>query len=137
MRPKVAKHKRKPRPWKAPTHCDMIRSLPCLLTGGPAECVHIRFADADHGKEVTGMQRRDDRYVLPLAPALHRLNNGCQHDSAEREWWRQFGIDPLAVAKLLWEHRDGRQKMERIVSHFLPVKPEIKARIAAILKGAK
>lgn len=138
MRPKTPAHKRMKPSGKSTTHLDLIRQLPCLLSGRPAEAAHVRYADSSHGKTETGMGRKpDDCWVVPLCPELHRLADGCQHDSDERKWWAQFNIDPLKVAELLWEHRDGRIKMERIVSHFLPVKPDIKAKVFAILKGAK
>lgn len=77
----------------------------------------------------------DDKWCLPVAPELHRMLKGCQHDSAEREWWSQFGIDPLAVCKLLW----GRSllQMQNTITMKTPWNPEIKAKIAAILRGAK
>lgn len=135
MRAKAPRHRHKPRPWRAPTHCEIIRSLPCLLTGRPAECVHIRFSDASHGKTETGMQRRDDRWTVPLCPELHRLLKGCQHDSEERAWWKQFRIDPLAVAKMLWGR--SRLEMERAIIMSQPWDEDVKARVRAILKGAK
>lgn len=135
MRPKAPKHKRKPN-GKSPTHLDLIRRLPCILSGKPAEAAHIRYADAAHGKEVTGMGRKpDDKWCLPLAPELHRMLKGCQHDSAERDWWAQFGIDPLAVCKLLWDR--SYIQMQNTITMKTPWNPEIKAKVAAILRGAK
>lgn len=135
-RAKVPAHKRMKPSGKSPGYLDLIRQLPCILSGRPSEAAHVRYADPSHGKDITGMGRKpDDCWTLPLCPELHRLLDGCQHDSDERKWWKQFGFDPLHVCKLLWANRDGRQKMERIVSHFQPVKPEIKAIVASILKG--
>lgn len=135
MRPKAPTHKRKPT-GKSSAYLDAIRRLPCVLSGRPAEAAHIRYADALHGKEVTGMGRKpDDKWALPLAPELHRMMTGCQHDSAEREWWVQFKIDPLAVCKQLWNK--DRIHMERTIIRFQPWDPAIKAKIFAILNGAK
>jgi hypothetical protein len=121
---------------KSPTHLDLIRQLPCLLSGRPAEAAHIRYADAAHGKGVSGMGRKpEDKWVVPLCPELHRLLNGCQHDSDEVGWWAQFRIDPLAVATELWGK--NHLMMERVIVLRTPSRPEIKARIAEILKGAK
>jgi hypothetical protein len=73
--------------------------------------------------------------VVPLAPELHRMLKGCQHDSAEREWWEQFGVDPLRVAKELWGKT--RIQMEKVIIMRSPWSLDVKAKIAAILKGQK
>lgn len=136
MRPKAPRHRRMKPSGKSPSHLDFIRQLPCLLSGRPAEAAHIRYADPRHGKAETGAGRKpDDRWVVPLAPELHRLCKGCQHDSDERAWWESFGIDPLAVAEELWGKT--RLQMERVITMRQPWDPKIKARIAEILKGAK
>lgn len=130
------KPRRKSHPGKLPGHCDLIRQLPCILSGRPAECCHIRYADASHGKAETGAGRKpDDMWTLPLCPELHRMLKGCQHDSNEREWWAQFKIDPLAVAKRL--QGKTRLQMENVIILCRPWAPEIKAKVAAILKGQK
>lgn len=137
MKPKSPKHRKMKPSRKAPGHLDDIRKLPCLLSGRPAEAAHIRYADAKHGKPITGMQQKPhDKYTVPLCPELHRLLKGCQHDSDEREWWVQFWIDPVAVALELYGK--PRIEMERIVirSRPLPYSPAGQ-RVAAILRGAK
>lgn len=136
--PKPGKPKRVKPSGKSPTHLDQIRRLPCLLSGGPAEAAHIRFADAAYDKPETGAGRKpDDRWCVPLSPLLHRLNKGCQHDSNEREWWAQFGVDPLKVAELLWKHRDSRITMERVIVMNQPWDAAVKVRIAQIMRNEK
>jgi hypothetical protein len=122
---------------KAPGHLDDIRKLPCLLSGRPAEAAHIRYADAEYSKPETGMgQKPHDKWTVPLCPELHRLLKGCQHDSAERDWWHQFGIDPCLIALALYGK--PRIEMEKIVIRHRPMSysPAGK-RIAEILKGAR
>lgn len=135
MRPKAPKKKRLKPSGKSNPHLDMIRSLPCLLSGRPAEAAHIRYPDPAYDKPETGAGRKpDDRWTVPLAPELHRLNKGCQHDAGdERSWWLGFGIDPLAVAQKLWGK--SRIQAERIIILNQPWKPEIRAKIAEILRG--
>jgi hypothetical protein len=134
MRPKAPNHKRMKPSGKSPTHLDLIRQLPCLLSGRPAEAAHIRYADAKHGKAETGVGRKpDDRWTVPLCPELHRLLKGCQHDSDERAWWQQFGVDPLDVAGRLWGR--SRLNMERVITMRQPWDEKTKAKIRAILKG--
>lgn len=137
MRPKVQPHKRMKPSRKAPGHLDDIRRLPCLLSGRPAEAAHIRYADAAHGKPETGMQTKPhDKYTVPLAPELHRLLKGCQHDSDERAWWEQFGVDPIAVALELYGK--PRIEMERIIIRRRPYAySPAGLKVAAILRGAK
>lgn len=136
MKPKAPKHRRMKPSRKDRTHLDDIRMLPCLLSGRPAEAAHIRYADAKHGKTETGMQiKPHDRFTVPLCPELHRLLKGCQHDSDERTWWEQFGIDPIAVALELYGQ--PRIKMELIILKHRPWDQKIKDKVSAILKGAK
>lgn len=80
-------------------------------------------------------RKPDDRWAVPLCPELHRLLKGCQHDSEERAWWKQFRIDPLAVAKMLWGR--SRLEMERAIIMSQPWDEDVKGRVRAILKGAK
>lgn len=137
MKPKAPHHRRIKPSRKNPSHLDDIRRLPCLLSGRPAEAAHLRFADARHGKPITGMQTKpDDRYALPLCPGLHRLLKGCQHDSSEREWWISMGIeDPVAIALELYGR--PRIEMEKIIERRRPWGDEHKFKIAKILRGAK
>lgn len=137
MTPKAPKHRRMKPSRKAPGHLDDIRKLPCLLSGRAAEAAHIRYADAKHGKPETGMQQKPhDKYTVPLCPELHRLLKGCQHDSDERAWWAQFGIDPVAVA--LGLYGKPRVEMEKLIWGLMPL-PYSPAgqKVAAILKGAR
>ena len=134
MKPKVPKHKRMKPSGKSPTHLDLIRQLPCLLSGRPAEAAHVRYADAKYNKTESGVARKpDDKWCVPLCPELHRLNKGCQHDSDERAWWKQFGVDPLQVASLLWGK--SRFNMERVITMHQPWDEKYKTRVRQILKG--
>lgn len=136
MRPKTPSHKRMKPSGKSPTHLDLIRELPCLLSGRPAEAAHLRYADASHKKAETGMGRKpDDMWVVPLCPELHRMAKACQHAGDERKFWEQFKIDPLAVAQQLWGK--NRVQMERIIVMHSPWHQHIKDRVKAILRGEK
>ena len=89
----------------AQTHLRWIRNLPCLATGSYArvEAAHVRYSDPLHGKAETGMARKsDDKWVVPLCAEAHREAKSAQHNSNERQWWEDRGIDPLQVAKELW-----------------------------------
>lgn len=131
------KRERRVRAGSSPAYLEQIRQLPCILSGRPAEAAHIRYADAKHNKPETGAGRKpDDRWCLPLAPELHRMNTGCQHDAGdERAWWAQFGIDPLEVCTRLWGK--PRIVMERVIIMASPWDSAIKAKVLAILKNER
>jgi hypothetical protein len=131
------KKERRIKPGSSPTYLDLIRQLPCILSGRPAEAAHIRYADAKHGKADTGAARKpDDKWCLPLAPELHRMHKGCQHDAGdERAWWAQFGIDPLEVCSRLWGK--SRIQMERVIIMTQPWDQAVKDKVLAILKNGK
>lgn len=128
------KHRRMKPSGKSPAYLDLIRALPCVLTGRPAEAAHVRYGDPSRGKPETGMgQKPHDRWALPLCPELHRLHKGCQHDSNEREWWSQWGIDPIDACIRLWMNRETFEIMEEIVDHLRPVFPGAIARLTEVL----
>jgi len=129
--------RRKIRIGSSPTYLDLIRQLPCILSGRPAEAAHIRYADSRFGKTETGAGRKpDDMWCLPLAPELHRLNIGCQHDAGdERAWWAQWGLEPLEICQRM--QGKTRLQMERIIIMASPWDPAVKAKVLAILRNER
>ena len=95
---------------KFPRYLDKIRACPCLICGQQAECAHLRMSSAEYSK-VNG---RDDKWVTPLCPTHHRLGPQAQHSMAEYRFWEIHAIDPLRVAKALWEARDDLAAMQTI-----------------------
>jgi hypothetical protein len=85
-----------------PKYLWLIRSCPCVICGAQAEAAHVRMSSAKYSKA----NGRDDKWCVPLCPGHHRLNPDAQHNSGEAEWWDRQGIDPLAIAKRLWESQD-------------------------------
>lgn len=117
-------------------HLRMIRQLPCILSGRPAEAAHISYGDQDHAKAHNAMGiRASDCYVVPLCPELHRLYTGSQHHSStgEREWWQQFGVNPVDVSLRLW--RCGRNlECQRNVIHSVRLDAQARDRVRSILE---
>ena len=137
MRPKAPAKRKNHRRIKDEGHLRMIRQLPCILSGRPAEAAHISYGDLQHEKPANAMGlKADDRYVLPLAPELHRLAPGAQHNSGEREWWEQFGIDPVEVALRLWKVGRNLEAMMSIVNS-VQLSAAARIRVEQILKGEK
>ncbi|WP_156921937.1 hypothetical protein [Azorhizobium doebereinerae] len=85
-------------------HLDLVRMLPCLITGqlGGVDAAHIRFSDAEHGKVNPGAAKPDDRWTVPLSHALHTDATEAQHRHGEEAWWQRKGISPLRVADNLY-----------------------------------
>lgn len=126
--------RRKSRPGKSEVYLKQIRELPCVLTGTLAEAAHISYGDPARNKPGPSLSKKaDDRWAIPLCPELHRLADGCQHDCNEREWWEQWGIDPLVLAEELWAARGDHAWMCVIVAKYRPVDPVICRRIADLL----
>lgn len=97
----------------AAAHLAFIRDLPCLVTGTrPVEAAHVRYADPQRFKRaVGGAEKPDDKWAVPLSPAEHRK----QHTMDEQEYWAATGIDPIAVALLLWAHSGNDETAEKII----------------------
>lgn len=126
--------RRKSHPGKSEKYLKQIRGLPCVLTGAPAEAAHVSYGDPARNKPGPSLSKKaDDRWAVPLCPAMHRLANGCQHDCNEREWWEQWGVDPLALAEELWASRDDHAWMCLVVIKHAPTDPEICRKIVDLL----
>lgn len=95
---------------KFPAYIAKLRQCPCILCGDQAEASHLRFSDAKYGK----VNKRDDKWCLPICPREHRLGPDAAHYRGEFAWWQAKGIDPLPIAKALWEARDDLEKMQGI-----------------------
>lgn len=110
-----------------PRHLDLIRQLPCLVSGiMPAEPAHIRFASATFAKPITGIgQKPDDKWTVPLCPWLHTICSSAQHREGEEIWWEERGFSPLMVASNLYSAsvalREAKTTAEEIVRHLTAI----------------
>lgn len=66
--------------------------------------------------EYAKINARDDKWATSLCAGHHRLNPDAQHNSGEFEWWQAQGINPLPVAKALWEAREDLEEMQKIAA---------------------
>ena len=85
-------------------HLKFVAAQPCLLCGRrPSDPHHLKFAQAQAlGRKVS------DEFVVPLCRTHHRQ---LHRFGKEAEWWQAMDrdIDPLEIARLLWEQaRDGQ-----------------------------
>ena len=63
-------------------------------------------------KKRTGKgQKPDDAWSIPLTPDEHR----DQHSGNEVNFWNRYRIDPLAIAKALYEVSGDTEAATRII----------------------
>ena len=103
---RLAKGERKP--TSSPSHVVLIRQLPCL------RCGMEPCGEGAHVKRGLGHWRPPHRLV-PLCPGCHRIDPDAQHRIGEEEFWGRLGINPIRVAKLLWQASGDYAKMRMIV----------------------
>ena len=84
-----------PKRIRSKEHLRFVASQPCLICGRtPAHAHHIRYAQA------RGLALKvSDEFTVPLC-AIHHSENHSTGD--ERRWWAERKIDPLVIAKSLW-----------------------------------
>jgi hypothetical protein len=102
-----------PRRYRDKTHLAFVASQPCLLCARhPTDPHHVRFAQ----KQALG-RKVSDEFVVPLCRSHHRE---LHRSGSEYLWWENVGIDPLKVARDLWEKtrstRSARGGEERPVA---------------------
>lgn len=104
-------------PVRNKSHRDFIRQLPCVVClCGPAECAHVRFSSAAHGKVNPGMANKHDEWCVPLCAQCHRVGPAAQHGTgAEEAWWIRQGIDVLSIARALFACSTDIEAGERII----------------------
>ncbi len=78
------------------THLRFVASQPCLLCSRqPSDPHHLRFAQPRGlGLKVS------DEFTVPLCREHHRQ---LHHSGNEPAWWHDLGIEPLEIAKSLWQ----------------------------------
>ncbi len=99
-------------------HLAFVRQLPCLICGrqAPSEAAHIRYGSKPHGKRETGMSEKpSDQWTVPLCDRDHRTGPDAQHNSNERDWWLNKGVDPLIIAALLYASSGDVDAGEQII----------------------
>jgi hypothetical protein len=85
-------------------HLRFVASQPCLICSAiPSDPHHLRFA------QPRAMARKvGDDFTVPLCRRHHReLHDGGN----EAAWWHDMGIEPLEIAKQLWEETSKRRSI--------------------------
>ena len=85
-----------PRRIRCKEHLRYVASQPCAICGRrPSHAHHVRYAQPRGlGLKVS------DEFTVPLCATHH---HHIHHTTREREWWQEQNIDPLKIARNLWE----------------------------------
>lgn len=81
-------------------HAKYVRTLPCLLCGGPSEAAHVRSVGAGGKAEAN---------LVNLCADHHRLGKDNLHDGIET-FQREWDIDLKAKAAELWRDSPANPK---------------------------
>jgi ERF superfamily len=85
-----------PRRYRDRAHLEFVSSQPCLVCGRrPSDAHHLRFAQ----RRALG-RRVSDEFAVPLCRTHHRV---LHRRGDEAAWWESVQLDPIAVARRLWE----------------------------------
>ena len=77
-------------------HLKFVASQPCLICERqPSDPHHLRFAQP----RAIGLKVSDE-FTVPLCRVHHRQLHQAGN---EETWWKTLNIDPIAIAKGLWE----------------------------------
>jgi hypothetical protein len=93
-----------PERHRSKEHLQFVAQQPCLICGrSPSHAHHVRFAQS---KGVA--LKVSDEFTVPLC-SIHHSENHSTGD--ERKWWQTHNIDPLAIARRLWEESRKRTEL--------------------------
>lgn len=81
---------------RSKAHLGLVASKACVICEElPCHAHHLTFA------QPRGLaQKVSDEFTVPLCVRHH---NALHRSGSEMAWWRGQGIDPLAIARALWE----------------------------------
>jgi ERF superfamily len=101
-----------PRRYRNREHLRYVAQQPCLVCGRkPSDAHHLR-----HMQPRALGRKASDEFAVPLCRSHHRA---VHRASDEQAWWHATGIDPIKVARKLWQRTrvnegriqlDGRRK---------------------------
>ena len=108
-----------PRRIRCKEHLRYVASQPCAICGRvPSHAHHIRYAQSRGlGLKVS------DEFTVPLCAIHHR---DLHTTTKERAWWQQQKMDPLIIARALWQESRSRNNGSAEAANSLEVgaKPE-------------
>jgi len=92
-----------PRRYRDREHLRYVMQQPCLVCGRkPSDPHHLRYL------QPRALSRKaSDEFAVPLCRVHHRASHRAGN---ERAWWKAAGIDPIRVARKLWQETRGTRK---------------------------
>jgi hypothetical protein len=98
-----------PRRYRSKVHLRYVAQQPCLVCGRkPSDPHHLRYMQP----RALG-RKASDEFSVPLCRIHHRLVHRVGNETA---WWKEAGIDPIAVARELWGRTLHAQSQQRTVA---------------------
>ena len=95
-----------PRRYRNKEHLRYVTLQPCLLCDRkPSDAHHLRFVQP----RALG-RKASDEFAVPLCRIHHRE---AHRASNERAWWKAAGIDPLKIARKLWNDTRANKSQDR------------------------
>ncbi len=92
-------------------HLKFVATQPCLVCGRqPSDAHHLRFAQP----RALGMKVSDE-FTVPLCRTHHR---NLHQTGNEIGWWEKTRIEPLPIARKLWETNHPRAASRSITPHL-------------------
>jgi hypothetical protein len=110
----------RPRRRRDADHLRFVAAQPCLVCSRtPSDPHHLKFAQPHAlSSKVSG------EFTVPLCRTHHRqLHQGGN----EVNWWIDIDIDPLPIAKELWDQSHGLVKPDTANDSGVSTEPERKA----------
>jgi len=96
----------RPKRHRNKAHLLHVAQQPCLICARkPSDAHHLRFMQA----RALGLKASGE-FTVPLCRMHHRQ---AHHAGDERKWWESTGIDPVKVARNLWQQTRGAIKHQR------------------------
>jgi hypothetical protein len=93
----------RPKRHRNKAHLLYVAQQPCLVCARkPSDPHHLRFMQP----RALGLKPSDE-FAVPLCRMHHRQ---AHHAGDERKWWESASIDPVTVARSLWEQTRGASK---------------------------
>jgi ERF superfamily len=118
-----------PRRYRDRAHLRFVSAQPCLICERrPSDAHHLRFA------QPRALGRRvSDEYAVPLCRSHHRA---LHRRGDEAAWWESNKVDPVAVARELWQRTrlDGPRggRVEALLSVGVIESPDTAADLAHV-----
>lgn len=98
-----------PKRIRSKEHLKFVAGQPCVICGRkPSHAHHLRHAQS------RGLSLKvSDEFTVPLC-AIH--DDAVHRVGKEETWWREQNVDPLSIAKSLWDENQGVRGKREVAS---------------------